>query len=122
MCASAPRFSASGRADERYLPGVRISPRNIQIIGQELAIAWTDGKETYVPLEKLRRLCPCATCKGEPDAMGRVIQPNVNYDPTRSFLIRTTGMVGGYAWQPTWEDGHSTGLYSFDYLRNIESV
>ena len=51
---------------------MKLSPSNIQIIGQELAIAWNDGEETYLPLEKLRRACPCATCSGEPDAMGRV--------------------------------------------------
>jgi DUF971 family protein len=98
---------------------VKLSPANIQVIGEELAIAWNDGEETYLPLEKLRRSCPCATCAGEPDAMGRVHQPEVKYDPLRSFRIQKFGMVGGYAWQPTWGDGHDTGLYSFDYLRRI---
>jgi DUF971 family protein len=98
---------------------VKLSPANIQIIGQELAIAWSDGQESYLPLEKLRRACPCASCTGEPDAMGRVHQPAVKYDPARSFQIVKFGMVGGYACQPSWADGHDTGLYAFDYIRRI---
>ena len=43
---------------------------NITTVGDELAIAWSDGKENYIPLEKLRKACPCAICQGEPDAMG----------------------------------------------------
>ena len=98
---------------------MKLSPTNIEVIGQELAIAWSDGQESYLPLEKLRRACPCASCTGEPDAMGRVHQPVVKYDPARSFQIVKFGLVGGYAWQPRWGDGHDTGLYAFDYLRRI---
>ena len=38
------------------------------VIGNELAIAWSDGSETYLGLEALRKACPCASCQGEPDA------------------------------------------------------
>lgn len=101
---------------------MKIAPANIQVIGSEVAIAWNDGQETYVQLEKLRLQCPCATCSGEPDAMGRVYKPKVTYNAATSFQIRTWGLVGGYAWQPTWQDGHSTGLYTFEYLRRMDSL
>jgi DUF971 family protein len=95
-----------------------LSPANVQLIGSELAIAWSDGAETYLPLEKLRRACPCAVCQGEPDVSGVVVRPRVTYTD-KSFLLRNFQVVGGYALQPTWQDGHSTGLYSFDYLRRL---
>ena len=47
-------------------------PLDIQPIGGELAIKWEDGSESFVSLEKLRRFCPCAGCKGEVDIMGTV--------------------------------------------------
>ena len=89
--------------------------------GGELAIRWSDGAESYLELEMLRRACPCAGCCGEPDALGRVDVPRVSYDPERSFQMQGYNTVGGYAFQPLWGDGHSTGLYSYDLLRRLES-
>ncbi len=96
-------------------------PANLQVIGSELAIAWNDGRETYLPFETLRRACPCAGCGGEPDVLGYVVRPEVQYSPA-SFELRGWNMVGGYAWQPTWGDGHGSGLYAFDYLRRIAAA
>lgn len=93
---------------------------NLQIIGHELAIAWSDGMETFFPLEKLRRACPCATCGGEPDVMGAVIRPTNTYT-LRSFDLAGYEFVGGYGLQPHWGDGHSTGIYSFEYLRRLSA-
>ena len=98
---------------------MQILPEDIQLAGNDLAIRWNDGREDYLPLEPLRRACPCAGCNGEPDALGHVDKPHVSYDPARSFQLRSYGIVGGYALQPTWGDGHSTGLYSFDLLRRL---
>lgn len=98
---------------------MKLVPENIQPVGNELAIKWNDGVESYLPLEAMRRACPCAGCQGEPDIDGQVDRPHVTYDPARSFRMRSYGFVGGYALQPTWEDGHSTGLYSFDLLRRL---
>ena len=53
------------------------------------------------------------------DVLGHVDRPLVSFDPARSFRLRAYGVVGGYALQPTWEDGHSTGLYTFDLLRRL---
>ena len=98
----------------------RLIPTNIQPIGAELAIVWSDGVESYLPLEALRRACPCAACGGEPDVMGHVVRPTVSYTPA-SFELRGFAVVGGYAVQPAWADGHGTGLYSFPYLRRLAS-
>jgi DUF971 family protein len=51
--------------------------------------------------------------------LGDVVRPNVSYTG-QSFELRGWNLVGGYAFQPTWGDGHNTGLYPFDYLRRID--
>ena len=96
----------------------RLIPTNIQHIGPELAISWNDGTETFLNLEMLRRVCPCAVCGGEPDVLGNIERPVVDYTP-ESFELRGYATVGGYAVQPSWGDGHGTGLYSFSYLRRL---
>jgi DUF971 family protein len=94
-------------------------PTDIQPIGDELAVKWDDGTESYVNLEKLRRHCPCAGCKGEVDIMGNLYKtPDKPLAPSAFKLVRIA-TVGGYAVQPLWADGHGTGLYSFDYLRRV---
>lgn len=98
----------------------RLLPLNIAQIGSELAISWNDGEEGFFPLEALRRVCPCATCGGEPDVMGNLTRPRVTYSPD-AFHLAGWQIVGGYAWQPTWQDSHSTGLYAFSYLRRLAS-
>ena len=50
---------------------MRLEPTNIQQIGDELAISWNDGTESFFKLEMLRRACPCAGCGGEPDVLGQ---------------------------------------------------
>jgi DUF971 family protein len=94
------------------------TPTRAEVIGNELAIVWSDGAESYLKLETLRRHCPCASCGGEPDVMGNVMRPDVSYGPN-SFELRDFHLVGGYALQPTWGDGHNTGLYSFRMLRAL---
>src|SRR5215203_4202706 len=98
----------------------RLTPSNVQQIGSELAIAWSDGVESFLPLQLLRRACPCATCGGEPDVLGNILRPEVRYTE-QSFILRGFNLVGGYALQPTWGDGHGTGLYTFQYLRRLAS-
>jgi DUF971 family protein len=93
-------------------------PRSLQKIGLELAVAWEDGTETYLPLERLRRACPCASCGGEPDVLGRVIRPDVTYVAT-SFELTGWEIVGGYGVQPRWADGHRSGIYTFPYLKKL---
>ncbi len=91
---------------------------NITTIEKELAIAWSDGEENYIPFNKLRHACPCANCQGEPDARGRVVKPDVIFGP-KSFQLLRYEIVGGYAVKVTWGDGHKTGLFAYDLLRAL---
>jgi DUF971 family protein len=95
-----------------------LTPNNIQMIGHDLAISWNDGTESFLELEGLRRACPCAACGGEPDVLGNVVRPNVTYSSS-SFELKKFNIVGGYAVQPHWGDGHESGLYSYRYLRRL---
>jgi DUF971 family protein len=96
-----------------------MQPADIQPIGGELAIKWDDGSENFIPLEKLRRRCPCAGCKGKTDILGNVYKnPEQKFSAAAFQLVRAV-RVGGYAIQPVWADGHATGIYSFDYLKRV---
>lgn len=94
------------------------APKRIEAIGNEIAIIWEDGVEHYIPMERLRAWSPSAENIGERDLVGRV------YGGTeqKEFPgVTVTGwqIVGGYAVAFRFSDGHSTGIYAFDYLREI---
>ena len=92
---------------------------DVQQIGNELAVKWEDGGESFVALEKLRRACPCAGCQGEVDVLGQLHKgPERPLAPT-AFELRSFVLVGGYGLQPAWGDGHASGIFSFDYLRKV---
>jgi DUF971 family protein len=96
-------------------------PKDIQQIGGELAVKWDDGGESFIALEKLRRACPCAGCKGETDIMGNVYNNPEQKLLSAAFQLVRFESVGGYAIQPVWADGHATGIFSFDYLKRVAS-
>jgi DUF971 family protein len=95
-----------------------MKPLRVEVIHTTLAIAWDDGRETFIELEPLRRACPCAMCKGETNIMVAYKPGPQNYTPA-SFELRGWQFVGGYGLQPQWADGHASGIYSFDYLRQL---
>jgi len=95
-----------------------LSPATVAPFGNELAISWNDGVEQYLPMETLRRACPCAACRGEPDVMGRGEDPAKNYK-AGSFEMKSYDFVGNYALLFRWADGHDSGIYSYSLLRNL---
>ncbi len=95
---------------------------DIQHVGNELAIRWEDGSESFIPLERLRRCCPCAGCQGEVDILGQLHKaPDKPLAPT-AFELKRFVAVGGYAIQPFWADGHNSGIFSFEYLRGVAAT
>lgn len=94
---------------------------NATVIGNEFALSFSDRSEAYLPLAMVRRACPCAGCQGEPDALGRVMKPTVEHGP-KAFDLLKFETVGGYAIQLFWGDGHSTGIYSYSYLRRLAEL
>ena len=94
---------------------------NVCKIGDELALAFSDGSEMYLRLAMMRRSCACAVSQGEPDAMGRVRRPIVEHGPG-AFELKRFELVGGYGLQLFWADGHSTGIYSMAYLEQLDRL
>ncbi len=94
-------------------------PVDTQVIGNELAVKWDDGKESFIRLEMLRRACPCAGCHGEQDIFGNVYKNPERPLAANAFQLTRLLTVGGYALQPVWADGHSSGLFTFDYLKKV---
>ncbi len=96
-----------------------VKPKNIETVNNILAIVWEDGHESYFDFETLRRACPCAMCKGETNVMVEYKPPPQKLTPA-SFELRSWQYVGGYAIQPQWDDGHASGILSFQYLRDLD--
>lgn len=92
-------------------------PEDLQVIGDELAIKWADGSEQYIRLEALRRACPCAGCKGEVDIMGNLYKGPATHLTPQAFHLTRLLPVGGYGVQPVWGDGHSSGIYTYEFLQ-----
>lgn len=90
------------------------------MVGNEVAIRWNDGSEDYYDMERLRAASPSAGNRGEPDIFGRIH----GADPRKEFPgVRVEGFeyVGNYAVRFLFSDGHNTGLFSFRYLKDLES-
>jgi len=86
---------------------------------EALLITWGDGVQSHLALRMLRKYCPCAGCQGERDILGRTLMPIVK--TTYDGPITATGaeLVGNYALRIDWADGHSAGIYTFAYLRQL---
>ena len=95
------------------------SPKTIQAIGNEIAIIWADGAESYYPMETLRKLSPSAENVGERDLLGNLIGGGNGPKDFPGVTVTSWEIVGGYAVQFRFSDGHNTGLYSYQYLREI---
>ena len=94
------------------------APEQIQTIGEEVAIRWADGSESYIGMELMRAASPSAENTGESDLLGNTIGGT---DQTEYPGVRVTGweLVGGYAVQFRFSDGHNTGIYSYKYLKDL---
>jgi len=98
-------------------------PKSITVNRNEgiLEIVWMDDKVCRYPLNELREACPCVECRGGHQFMGRDYDPDslLTLTPRRSYTMTSIDLVGNYALQPTWDDGHHTGIYTWDYLRRL---
>ena len=96
-------------------PGTTDPARIKKVNNQELMIVWQDGHESHYVGPVLRGLCPCASCQDEDTGQRLVLPMHISDD----LEFRRIEMVGRYALQFEWSDGHRTGIYSFEHLRAI---
>lgn len=93
-----------------------IEPREIsQESDSWLRITWADGRVCDYQAAKLRRACPCAQCVNEWTGQ-RTLKPESISDEVE---ISDISIVGRYALNFRWSDSHETGIYSFQYLRDL---
>lgn len=86
-----------------------------------LLISWDDGHAVTYTLKFLRDECPCAGCRGETLLFGKTLQPmQLPIFQPGMFDLKKLELVGNYAMQVAWGDGHDTGIYSWEYLLQLE--
>ena len=86
-----------------------------------LAIAWSDGNNSEYAWDALREGCPCAGCRSTEDSSA---SPNLfvfDLTPVQAYELEQIEVVGNYALKLVWNDGHSSGIYTWDYLHLMSS-
>lgn len=79
-----------------------------------LHILWEDNSESMLLLANLRKNCPCATCVSEREKRASTFIPLLS---SVELTIKDIQPLGTYAIQLFWQDGHSTGIYTYDKLK-----
>ena len=103
---------SSGEAQERP------TDFKLDLKGQSLTIDWADGQRSGIDLALLRKHCPCATCRTERDGEDKNPLRVLKADPVGVRVIDAR-LVGHYAIQFDWSDGHNTGIFNFKLLRKL---
>ena len=95
-----------------------LTPLDVQLIGSEVAIRWDDGRESYITFAALRAASPSAEVRGERDIFG---QQYGGEAPKNFSGVEVTNWekVGNYAIRFDFSDGHRTGLYHYQLLRDL---
>lgn len=92
-------------------------PSKIRLIEKKkLLIIWDDGNESILGLRELRKKCPCATCLAERDKQSKMYIPLF---AENQVTVKSINQVGNYAVQITWNDGHNTGIYEYNFLKRF---
>jgi DUF971 family protein len=110
-------------------PDARKKPTSVKIhvsSGAGVDITWADGHASHYDFAYLRDECPCATCNDEREkkqAM-KALAPGLSSSPVLPMFkpkprAKAATQVGNYAIQISFTDGHSTGIYSYDLLRDL---
>jgi len=97
---------------------MQVTPKKIKLAAgiDTLAIEWSDGHVSAYPYRYLRDKCPCATCTGTESLTAAAASPFPMFG-VKPLKPDRAELVGRYALQIFWNDNHSTGIYSFEYLR-----
>jgi len=102
---------------------MNVYPVELKIVEPaSLLIQWSDGRKQQYPLAELRDLCPCATCRekrkgdAQTPAMLLPVLSTAEAQPLRLVAMKP---VGNYAYSIAFSDGHDTGIYTFDQLRDM---
>ena len=85
-----------------------------------LAITWSDGERRLYTVRSLREACPCATCREKRSAPADPFSlPTLKQVQTEPLRIAAMQPMGNYAYSIAFSDGHDTGIYTFELLREL---
>lgn len=101
-------------------------PTQLERLGNDrLQIAWSDGQTSEYTIRQLRDACPCATCREKsqsPAPASTNLLPVLSLAEAQPLAIVSMRPVGNYAYNIAFSDGHDTGIYSFERLRDIAGL
>ena len=93
--------------------------KEYETLNNLLLLQWDDETDNALPLKSIRDNCPCANCAGETDVFGNIYKGPAQIMNEKSYLVSGIQPVGYYAIRPFWKDGHSDGIFSFEYLQKL---
>ncbi|MGA0040268.1 MAG: gamma-butyrobetaine hydroxylase-like domain-containing protein [Pirellulales bacterium] len=102
-------------------PSSPLVPTSLQRVDDgSIEIGWSDGSRRLLTPRELRNACPCASCREKREATAPVtLLPVLKPEETRPLTVTGMKPVGQYAYSIGFSDGHDTGIYLFDYLRDL---
>src|SRR5947208_15062223 len=110
-------------------PDPRKKPTSVRIHvsnGAGVDVTWADGHASHYEFAYLRDECPCATCNDAGEKKASLGELALALKPSPALPMfkpkpraQAATQIGNYAIQISCTDGHSTGIYSYDHLRNI---
>lgn len=107
------------------ITAMAVHPTKLELIAEDrLRIEWSDGQHREYTIRQLRDNCPCATCREQRSAPPPPANALNVLSPAEAQPLRLREMkpVGNYAYAIAFSDGHTTGIYTFEFLRELGEV
>lgn len=110
---------ASDKADSEDIVPVALEgiPGDVHH-GNRVAVFWSDGQKYVYEAKHLRFMCPCAVCVDEFSGERKITESSVD----GSVFLDKALPVGRYGVNLFWSDKHTTGIYTYKYLRELEAT
>jgi DUF971 family protein len=110
-----------GCACKKRCDVLRVYPTKLHLASDSLLeIQWSDGQRRQYTVRQLRDNCPCATCREkrqQPETP--VLLPVLSPAETQPLKVAGMNPVGNYAYSIHFSDGHHTGIYTLEQLREL---
>ena len=100
---------------------MNVQPTKLELAASDrLQITWSDGQVREYTVRELRDQCPCATCREKRNAEPTpALLPIISDADIRPLRIAAMKPVGSYAYSIDFSDGHNTGIYTLESLREL---
>jgi len=97
---------------------LQLSPKRVELIGNFLALSWGEDEDLTLEAPLLRKNSPSAEQSGETDIFGRVYG-GTNKQDYEDVTLLSFHKVGNYGLRLVFSDGHGSGIFSWEYLKNL---